>query len=104
MSAAGIDRHVRADQFLEEPKDLARFGMTSERLLREQQVPIDAELKDALAAGHKGEAGDHVLVVTEDVVRHPGGACPVVSRHAVFEGNRVLVHHVSFDARSVAGY
>jgi hypothetical protein len=33
-----------------------------------------------------------VLIVAHDVVHHTGGARPVVSGDAIFEGDDVLVH------------
>jgi hypothetical protein len=34
-----------------------------------------------------------VLILAEDFVRHTGGALPIVSRYAIFEGNCVFFVH-----------
>jgi hypothetical protein len=37
-----------------------------------------------------------MLVISEDVVRHPGGVLPVVSRHAVFESDFIFVQGIEY--------
>ena len=49
-----------------------------------EQFVVDFEFKGSLAAGDEGEAFDDVLVIAENIVRHTGGARPVISGHAVF--------------------
>jgi hypothetical protein len=36
-----------------------------------------------------------MLIMTEDVIRHTDGAFVVVSRYAIFKGNRIFFHVVS---------
>jgi hypothetical protein len=48
------------------------------------------------------EALDDVMVVAHDVVRHPGGARPVVSGDAVFERNNILMHLFNLPANKIS--
>lgn len=58
-----------------------------------QQFVVDFEFEGSFTAGDEGEAFDDVLVIPENIVRHTGGACPVVSGYAVFQGDDVFFLH-----------
>ncbi len=75
-----------------EAQQFVRLGVAAEGFLREEHLAVHCEYKDTFAAGDEREALNHVLIVAHDVVHHTGGARPVVSGDAIFEGDDVLVH------------
>ena len=76
----------------EEGQDFARLSVAAEGFLREKHFVVHCEYKDTFGAGDEREPLDHVLIVAHDFVHHTGGARPVVSGNAVFEGDNVLFH------------
>ena len=51
---------------------------------RVQQLVVDFEFKGSFGTGNEGEAFDNVLIIPENIIRHTGGARPIVSGYAVF--------------------
>ena len=84
--------YVGADVLAEEGEEFARLGVAAEGLLGEQHFAVHGKHISALAAGDERKTLDHVLIVAHDFVHHTGGARPVVSGDAVFEGDDVFVH------------
>ena len=84
--------YVGADVLAEEGEDFARLGVAAESLLGKQHFAVHGKHISALAAGDERKTLDHVLIVAHDFVHHTGGARPVVSGDAVFEGDDVFVH------------
>jgi hypothetical protein len=66
--------------------------MAADLLLGEKRLIVYYEVKHAFAAGDELKAFDDVMVVAHDVVRHTGGAGPIVSGYAIFERDDMLVH------------
>ncbi len=60
-------------------------------MLGEDQLTIDANIKDTSATGNEGEIGDDVLIVGQEVVGRAHGASGIVSRDAIGDGDSILL-------------
>ena len=89
----GIRLHVRAYNFFKQFQHLPGFSMAAKLLLGIKQLIVHLELKCPLGSGNKRKLFNDVLVVAQNIIRHTDGACRVVSRHAIFEGNRIVFFH-----------
>ena len=63
------------------------------RLFGIDEFIVDFELKSPFCAGNKGETVNNMLIMTKNVIRHTDGAFAIVSRHAVFKGDRMFFNH-----------
>ena len=68
--------------------------MAADVFLGEEHLIVDGEFEHAFAAGDELEAADDVVIPAHNVVRHTGGAGPVVSGDAIFKGDFERFHDI----------
>lgn len=77
----------RVQNFLNAGSHLARFGMPANGFLREDELAIDQDIKDAARAGNKLPTADEILNLTfvQNFVRQTDGIRLVSSSSAILD-------------------
>ncbi len=74
LCCLGIDGHIWSDIILEQTQNFPGFCMASQVMFGIKQVAVNRKVKNAFGAGNERESFYDVLVITEYIFRHTGGA------------------------------